>query len=565
MRDSLHAPTRERHVGPAGFRALHVLAQCPRMPTNAMRILLGHRDAVTTAQLLARLKRAGLAECKAYRLGPLVGPRPIRLWALTTVGRAFVSARNMIPALADVEPGLYGQPERWRDPNRQRDLPMLIACYRLLAKVARDCECPVYLVAWEHPWIRYTSTSGSKRRVSFPASATLRAGAVDQARWIRVLLLPDIGTASLRTYRPSLARLLELRDAANPREQDETVLAVDVVPAGSSASVLRVQAWEALLAQVSRRGNSEPLPVRIFGTATLRDGDCQTRLGRRADADDMFALLARHPLLTRQQLAVLLGTSTSRIASLEHQVVDRAWLRPVAKQNLPAGEGKRVGLLELTPAGRSEAARRLLLPAGLAARTHGLLGGRGKIRAYLHHLAHTVGTNETFVAFAVAARSAADRGNDVALEEWRSATACARGRFRPDGYGRFRYHGARFGFFVEFDRATETVRHYDSKIAAYYRYRDSGLAARDFSAFPTLLVVTISERAEARFADRAFIAQQLRWANSLSVYLTTTDRVRSAGVLGPIWRVPGPLSPPEGVRRMCWLPRQQGERLTSRG
>jgi hypothetical protein len=39
------------------------------------------------------------------------------------------------------------------------------------------------------------------------------------------------------------------------------------------------------------------------------------------------------------------------------------------------------------------------------------------------------------VDLAAAARQVTSRGGDDALIEWHSAAACARGRFRPDGYG----------------------------------------------------------------------------------------------------------------------------------
>src|SRR5712691_12471434 len=69
---------------------------------------------------------------------------------------------------------------------------------------------------------------------------------------------------------------------------------------------------------------------------------------------------------------------------------------------------------------------------------------------------------------------------------------------RPDGYGCYRRAGSRFGFFLAYDRGTERPRDYAAKLAAYYRYRDSGSAACDYDGFPTLLLVTISDVAEAR-------------------------------------------------------------------
>ena len=48
---------------------------------------------------------------------------------------------------------------------------------------------------------------------------------------------------------------------------------------------------------------------------------------------------------------------------------------------------------------------------------------------------HTLGENAFFVDLAAEAARVTSHGGDEALVEWRSAAACARGRFRPDGYG----------------------------------------------------------------------------------------------------------------------------------
>jgi len=56
---SVSKQLRATRIGRSGRAALQLLACCPRMPTNVVGVLLGHRQAVTTAQLLARLRRAG--------------------------------------------------------------------------------------------------------------------------------------------------------------------------------------------------------------------------------------------------------------------------------------------------------------------------------------------------------------------------------------------------------------------------------------------------------------------------------------------------------------------------
>src|SRR6266498_4122475 len=92
---------------------------------------------------------------------------------------------------------------------------------------------------------------------------------------------------------------------------------------------------------------------------------------------------------------------------------------------------QRVGLVELTPAGRREAARRLLLSAGLARRRQGLLYGDAARRRFFRRMHHTLGAHTFFVGFAAAAMHVNKRGGDELLVEWRSAAACVRDRFRP--------------------------------------------------------------------------------------------------------------------------------------
>jgi hypothetical protein len=114
---------------------------------------------------------------------------------------------------------------------------------------------------------------------------------------------------------------------------------------------------------------------------------------------------------------------------------------------------------------------------------------------------------------------------------------------------------ARFGFFLEFDRGTERPAEHAAKLASYYRYRNSGAYSRDYASFPTLLVVTTTEVAEARFALQLHPAQQHFGGAPLLAFLTTSDRIREDkdGVLGPIWRGPSGQQL-DHLARVVWLP-----------
>lgn len=117
---------------------------------------------------------------------------------------------------------------------------------------------------------------------------------------------------------------------------------------------------------------------------------------------------------------------------------------------------------------------------------------------------------------------------------------------------------------LEYDRGTERAHEYAAKLATYYRYRDSGAAARDYVGFPTVLVVTTAERAEALIAHQAHLAAEQRGGTPLPLLLTTTAHIHRhpEGILGPIWRTPGqsggtiptrgywlPGGPPRGLRK----------------
>ncbi len=206
-------------------------------------------------------------------------------------------------------------------------------------------------------------------------------------------------------------------------------------------------------------------------------------------------------------------------------------------------EPQALGLSELTPLGRRVLAGWLGLNGPTAARHHGLSGGQdwaGRRRRLLRTLAHTLGTNDVFVAFAVAARQEAARGEDDAFEEWRSASACEHRLCKPDGYGRYRRGRATLGFFLEYDRATERAARYAAKFDAYYRYRASRQAARDYAGFPTVLAVTTGETAEHRIAEAAARAWMRHGGSPLAVRITRVDLITSQrdGPLGPIWHSP---------------------------
>jgi hypothetical protein len=566
--------------------ALRILAWCPLAPVDVIARLTHAGHTVSTRQLLARLRNAGLAQDERVVLGPLLGSRPLALWSLTDDGWALLRQEGLVPTPQAFASTPLGHSEGTRGPRRARATPALVATYRLLAGLvvtARNDGQALRLVSFEHPWTR-TFRAPNRDRISqvrLPGCALLSAESDGASSPLPlILLLPDLGTAPVASYGAVPRGLIALRQTATWRHHAEPRLIVATIdPSGSSR---RADAWRGLLERAAVNAGEQPLPARVVTWKAISGAASHMRsrpgpppatasateswhAGNQAD--HMLALIGRHPFLTRQQLAGLLGASTSRVERVQAELLAKNWIRRLSREDVPpraiglgAAEFGALGLVELTPAGRRELVRRLLLPAALATRHHGLVGGergRGdKRRPLLRNLAHTLGTNALFVALAMTARVVRGRGGDEALEEWRGAASCERRACRPDGYGRYRRGSTSYGFFVEYDRGTERAREYAAKLRAYYAFRDSPSAARQYAGFPTLLVVSTSAEAETRFAWQAFLVWQQRGGDPLPVLLSTTDRIvkHAEGLLGPIWRTPLPPAQGQEPKRGYWLP-----------
>jgi hypothetical protein len=533
-------------IGAQTLSALVMLDRCPFLPADAVAALLDLHSRAAY-QLLARLARAGLAQTVSVELGHVLGGRRIGLWSLTNRGRQRVADETGDAVMA------RGRRARQRARHRPTDLPLLVSTYRLLsALVAEHAEAePVQVLAWEYRWRRTWRPVAAGRRtlaVELPGAADLALSSA-RPRWT-VLLLPDLGTAPVGGYRGLVRRLLALRTALSEPRTAEPVLTIATPdPDGHGG---RAAAWRRLLAEVAALEQERPLQSRVLTwdqVAAL--GGREHAVGPVASSTQhLLDLVGRHPCLSLGQLATLLGTSRRRAARLRDELVARDWLRLIPATDIPPSalaqvheEPQGLGLAELTPLGRRVLAGWLGLSGPTAARHHGLSGGQdwaGRRRRLLRNLAHTLGTNDVFVALAAAARQAADRGQHEELEEWRSAAACERRLCKPDGYGRYRRGQVKLSFFLEYDRATERAASYAAKFDAYYRYRASPQAARDYAGFPSVLVVTTSETAEHRIAEAAARAWVRHGGPPLGVQITRIDLIASQrdGLLGPIWRCP---------------------------
>jgi Replication-relaxation len=551
------------------------------LPADAFGPMVGLASGSGAYKQLARLRSQGLAEVRDEDLGFLFGDRRRGLWRVTDLGR-----RTLRDFSEQRDPDRLAREARQQQRLHIRHLPLRVACYRLLAwfLVQGREQGDAYVVqGWESPWVAEFHPAEHDRpvRVKLPAAAYVISQSephpsLSSSR--RLLLLPDLGTAPVARHGEVVRRLIIHNEhvQGRPGEGDE-LLVVTPDPDGRGT---RMAAWCELLARVARRQQAEPPPsqvlswarvsARVGGSATSalvavrRNGAALGHLGR-SDREQVLHLLGRHPLLTMGQLARLLGTTRGRIEGFEREMIDLGWLRTLdlgdlGVSGLDLGEFAPLGLVELTNVGRRRLADMLGLDSPTASRYHGLTGsglaGAARRRRLLRALAHTLGTNDVFVAFALAAAEARRRGYVDELSEWRGAAACERRRCKPDGYGLYTRHGVGYGFLLEYDRGTESARKYAAKFRAYYHYRDSGQAARDYNGLPTILFVTTSTSAEDRIADQAHRAWFIRCTDPLAVQITSTDRIAAdrEGILGPIWRTPALAHGTLDVDRHYWLP-----------
>lgn len=377
------------------------------------------------------------------------------------------------------KPGARGQHSRARIADSE--LPLLIASYRLLASLVVERAArgqAIEVQAWEWCWVReaWSAADGKVLRVRMPAGATLRIGETavnpDAAmeHMTSIVLVPDLGTAPVTQYRRTLGRLVALRTGLRFGDGSADVEPEIVIGfPDRDGTGARGKAWLELIdGVVGQRGEQwrvrlvtwdwvadtvRPMqgPDLVAGQAR-RNGARQNR-GKgilwpapARSREQLLHLIGRHPFLTVDQLARLLGTAVDRVRRLENELIGEGLLRLVAFEELPrAGTGvtreelSALGLVEVTSMGRRRVAAWLGIRQVVATRYHGVSGsgrgGAGRRWRLLRALAHTLGANAVFVALAAAAEAVRRAGGDDELAEWRSAAACERRHCNPTATG----------------------------------------------------------------------------------------------------------------------------------
>ena len=252
------------------------------------------------------------------------GGGTVRLWSLSPVGAAALSDCGPVPSLrcapsVESSDGL---------PKLRRQSPqMAVAAYRALGSFVAAHGAAVRVHKWEQPWRRTIRSTSWKpaQHLRIPAAALVEL--VGSKDLLPVLLLPDLGTAPVSSYRPVLRGLVELwrsypETADNVEEPMLVVAAVDHRDSGE-----RLAAWRALLGHVAARAGESSIralvlgmkdPVELTGPLESRSVSRPTAGRRVSQTEQVLGLLARHPLLTRSQLADL--SARRRLASVASRV-----------------------------------------------------------------------------------------------------------------------------------------------------------------------------------------------------------------------------------------------------
>lgn len=578
---------------PGDRRTLLLITALPFVNASILAQLVGLQGGASVYRSLDRLLHAGLV--KSIKPALYAEP-PSRLYYLTDLGLATIALDQ------GVEPVILAQ--RWR--LRHCDLLGLIprlrqilASYELLSALAEAGPGWPQLLHWERPWRRryWLSTSKTPVSVTLPAHAVLSWGDLAGS----FLLVADLGTFPSRLYRPTLHRLLGLR-----HHQDAEFPFLVVATTGEE----RAAAWERLLEDVRQgrweagwealvvtwehlpadlerleevgafdrrvprkatehvtvpplhpRRPTSPLPRFVAdiashaGPVTATDGLGRLALTITPREHELLDLVAQHPFLTPTCLATVLGWKRRTVRQRLRRLRGLGLIRLMKQDEI--GEGADLELVEVTVPGLELVAAHRALSLPVAIRELGLAGGGpdeplGSRVKLVRELAHTMGVDALFVSLYEAARRAAT-GNDDAMLAWQNASACSRRHLRPDGYGMYRRDGTVYGFFVEYDRGTMRRRGYIEKLDAYYDYGISRRYERDYSGYPTILLVTANNTTEETIAQVAQSAAD-RYGFPLPLLLTCTWRLEDDGnphsLLGPIWREPGG----DFDERRFWLP-----------
>jgi hypothetical protein len=151
------------------------------------------------------------------------------------------------------------------------------------------------------------------------------------------------------------------------------------------------------------------------------------------------------------------------------------------------------------------------------------------------NLRHRMGVNAFFCSLAEA--SLGQGGH--CLHRWRpeGKVHTRAGEIQPDGFGRYLHPGGACEFYLEYDRATESITALAQKLRGYLRF---AAGWGEGVQFPNVLVLVPTERREAEIV-RAWTGAKRRATKGVRVpmFVTSEQLLTVRGVLGPVWLPPG--------------------------
>ena len=564
---------------------LSLIAHLPFIGERSLRLLFGHRGPGSIDRRLRFLLESDLVATVSLATSD---GRPARLFHLTDLGLATLAygrhrdVSQLARRYGIDRAGLHALIPR---------LPIVEATYDLIGALTFALGTDGTRARLERPWRRRFGTLTSKApvavelpvRVAFPSTG----GTLD------CLLLPDLGTFVPHHHRHMLRKLMWFRRLSGSlpllvistgdectgaswlrvmddlaHEQGDLPLSAIVLDPSDTgdirqraaafvtreASPIPGRRWKAM----RRIANDEAVPE-VVGNPLLKETDSvRSDLTLTPEDRAVIDVIGRYPLLLQKDVCVLRECSREEAQRRCERLIRLEFVRkgPPPRDPKETGEEdkyqqaiqaphvEKAYVLQLTKNGFKAGAGKSALPIEVVRRKlHGADGTtqqkkrEGRLFAQFDH---TRGVVRFFTGLIEQAAFHRTLGEDDALLDWQSEAFCSRRGLWPDGYGVYKRHGHRFGFFLEYDRATERRDEYERKFTAYYEYRDSGAYQRDYNGFPTILMVTSATNAAERLIADAARSAGMGHPALLPLLLTTSWQLRNSrnpdGPLGKIWR-----------------------------
>lgn len=265
------------------------------------------------------------------------------------------------------------------------------------------------------------------------------------------------------------------------------------------------------------------------------------RIGRRHV--EVLTYLFDHPLLSREELALLLDLQTSTITRYLSEVRRYGCIEPIATRVGPRWRLSVQGMRLLAAMQQVSLKSIATMTTPISEQEEPKLVQRGQ-EVLLRQVEHTAGVYSFFALLSQTAQQERMQGMQHRLLWWESGRACMRRyryadswhNLRPDASGEYAIGEQRLRFWLEWDNGTMNVRDLAVKFSTYAHYVASHEWAKERAILPYLLIVA-PERAQEMRIER--VAKALL-ANTpgLFVRITTATRLREKGPLAAIW-LPG--------------------------